>query len=567
MLRKVKSSLSIKISALLVGMIMLCAVTVGIASVTLYRSDSIEANANRALDIALSAAALIEPDEFTEIMRTLEKNDYWYTVKKNLDQITIRTNVAYLYVLDGNYSDSMTYFAEGFNDALNDEAEIDLGQTEDIVINGENVYADEMFDVLRDGVPRVSKVYESGDFGTMVSGFAPIIDKDGAVIGVIGVDLSVNEVINDTIGFGWRIALIILVFLVAFSILCAFIIRQNIRRPLSALTSVADQMADGDIDVNINTDRTDEIGVLAASFVKISAYTKLQVELLEQLAEGNLTMQVTSRGPRDAMSIALQHMMSKLNRLLADIKESAGQVSLGSQQIAAGAQDLADGSTEQSVMLQKFDTSLNEVLKGSKDNAGQAQSTYADTCRTGELMEKSLFSMGEMAQAMENINESSRQISKVIKVIDDIAFQTNILALNAAVEAAQAGQYGKGFAVVAEEVRALANKSAGAAQETTTLIQNSLSNVTEGNILTSRTKDQLKSATELAVLSANAVRMINEASQRQTQTISDITKGISQISLVVQANSATAEQSAASAQEISLQAQKLHDALSQFKIQ
>ncbi|NLT57343.1 MAG: HAMP domain-containing protein, partial [Clostridiales bacterium] len=298
MLSKVKSSLSIKLSALLVGMIVLCAVTVGIASITLYRSDSIAENAHRALDIAHAAAALIDPDQFTEIMRTLEKNDHWYTVKNSLDGIAKRTNVNYLYVLDANYSDSMIYFAEGFNPTVNDEAEIDFGESEPIVIDGESIYADEMFDVLRDGVPRVSEIYESGEFGTMVSGFVPITTQDGAVIGVIGVDLSVNEVIRATIGFGLRIALIILVFSLAFAILCAFIIRRSIGKPLSVLTSAADQMADGDVDVDIDVDRADEIGVLAASFAEMSAYTKLQVELLKQLSEGDLTMQVTPRGPK-----------------------------------------------------------------------------------------------------------------------------------------------------------------------------------------------------------------------------------------------------------------------------
>ncbi len=568
MLRKVKSSLSLKITALLVIMIVLCAVTLGIASVTLYRSDSVEANARRALDIAHSTAALIEPEQFAQVMKTLEKNEYWYIVKNSLDEIAERTNVAYLYVLDADYSDAMTYFGEGYNRATSSDAEIDLGETELIVIEGENTYADEMFEVLRDGVPRVTDIYKSGDFGTMVSGFVPIVDRGGAVIGVIGVDLSVNEVMHATTGFGVRILLIILVFLLVFSILCAAVIRRHIERPLKALTFAADQMAVGDVDgdVRIDAGRTDEIGILSASCAKMSNYTKLQVALLKQLADRDLTMQVTSRSPKDAMNIALQNTVTNLSQVIGDIREAAIQVAAGAQQVSNSSGVLSQGATEQACAIQALTASIAEISSQTVLNAENARSAN-DLARRAEAdAAEGNRQMNHMLGAMADINEASGNINKIIKVIDDIAFQTNILALNAAVEAARAGQHGKGFAVVAEEVRNLAARSAAAARETANLIEGSIRKVQDGTKIANETATALAEIVGAVEKVVSLVEGIAEASNEQASGISQINEGIEQVSQVVQNNTATAEESAAASEDLSSQAELLKELVSRFTV-
>lgn len=559
-----KKSLSTKISWLLITMVLLTSILMGSASLVVYRMEMVEANAQRALDIAQSAASIIDGDEFTSIMNTMEKNDYWYSVKSSFNQIITRTDLKYLYALDANYSDHMTYFVEGIAPE-NIADEIDFGEQEALVVAGENVYSEEMFEVLRDGVPRTTDV-DKTEFGSLVSGFAPITNAAGKVVGVVGVDISVDEVTAATMSFALRLILIVLICCVIFAIVSVRLMRRVVGEPLTALKELADKMTEGDVSVKFEMDRADEIGELGKSFNSMAESTREQVRVLERMASGDLTAEISLRGRDDVMGIAIGRTIESLNNTFTGVKQSAAQVSQGAEQMADAAQMLARGSTEQSASIEQISALADNVLEQTRDNAMQAGHGLEQTKTAGSHMEACMESMQQMNETMNQISQSSKKISDVIKAIDDIAFQTNILALNASVEAARAGQHGKGFAVVADEVRNLATRSSQAAKETSSLIANSAALIAEGNKLSQKTSEQLSSVAEIAADNAASMDVINTHSNEQMHSVTEITTGIHQVSAVVQGNSATSEQTAASSEEMAAQAQELNRLVSQFQL-
>ncbi len=560
MMTKIKQSISLKISMLLIAIVVISAVCIGLMN------DSIAANARRAVAIADSASSVVDGDDFHDVIDSMEKSDSWYYAKRSIDEMKVRTGVSYIYVLDAEFDSEMTYFIEGFDPSVDDE-EYDLGVREPLIIDGENTYADEMFETIETGNATTTSIYNSGEFGNMVSGFAAVTDSNGNVVGVVGVDVNVDEVLSASRSFMLRIILSIIAFCAIGGVVSVYLMNRSIGKPLGIIKNASDKLALGNLDVDLDmADREDEIGVLAKSFTEMASHTKEQSELLARLADGNLDLEVTPRSSDDTMSIAMSKMLDNLNDMFEEIRMSSDQVAAGSDQIASGAQLLASGSTEQAATLEEFSAAISDVLHQSEDNTKRASEAYAETIQSSDLMARSMESMNSLAESMQEINASSESIASVIKVVDEIAFQTNILALNAAVEAARAGQHGKGFAVVAAEVRALASKSAEAAKETADLIKNSIEKVNDGTKLTEATKEILMSVNEIASHNAQAMNEINDSSEQQNQAIAQITTGITEFSGVVQANSATAEESAASAEEMSSQAQLLHNIISRFKL-
>ncbi|MCL1828358.1 MAG: methyl-accepting chemotaxis protein [Oscillospiraceae bacterium] len=371
------------------------------------------------------------------------------------------------------------------------------------------------------------------------------------------------------------IEIAILAAAVIIALFLTFYISSLISKPLTVISGFLKKAgATGDISLrpeDVKSIETlakvkDEIGDLsngAALFVKHVTHIS---EELETVASGDLTTEIELLSERDVMGRSLQDMVDSLNKMFREIHVSTNQVSSGSKQVADGAQSLAQGSTEQAASIEELSSSIAEIAQKTKTNAETAERTAGLATAIMSNAEKGSRQMDEMITAVQEINRASQEISKVIKVIDDIAFQTNILALNAAVEAARAGQHGKGFAVVAEEVRSLAQKSAEAARETGEMIQNSMEKAELGTHIAEETAASLTDIVSGINESSSFIKKIAFSSEEQSLGIDQINIGIDQVAQVVQQNSATAEESAAASEEMSGQSAMLEELISQFKL-
>ena len=367
-------------------------------------------------------------------------------------------------------------------------------------------------------------------------------------------------------------AVVIAIILVG--VFFSFVIVRLIKTPISEIQNAAIKMAEGDLDVKISYTSKDELGVLAVQVGRLIHKLQLIIEdenqFLAKMAEGDFTIDSTCEevytGGFYPLLVSFRGIADRLNDTMLQISQSSSQVAGGADQVSNGAQALAQGATEQASSVQELAATIEEISNKVNQNADSARqaSKAADCVRV--KMNVSQEKMQQMTHAMGDISSCSSEIRKIMKIIEDIAFQTNILALNAAVEAARAGAAGKGFAVVADEVRNLANKSTEASENIAALIENSLQAIENGTQIAGDTAQSLIQAVNDVNEMASIIEQISEVSSDQADSISQLTVGIDQISNVVQTNSATAEESAAASEELSSQSQLMKSLVGRFQL-
>lgn len=346
---------------------------------------------------------------------------------------------------------------------------------------------------------------------------------------------------------------------------------KQIAGPITAVAQWSEKLSLGanqiDVDKNIlKGNENNEIGSMIRSFRRMVESIHENVEVVKRLAQGDMTVFVNIRSQEDSLGRHLYHLVQSNDFMFAKIIKIAMSVAEASQHIAGASQMLADTAAKQASAVNELNSSTDEAKELTVQNANETRRAAELSQSIRQDMQDSNQKMGLLVKSVEEINKSSQEIANVIKLIDDIAFQTNILALNAAVEAARAGEAGKGFAVVAEEVRSLASKSSVASKNTAELIENSVNAVTRGTKLANSTAESLVQVVDHVRSASTKVDEIANAAEEQAGAIEQVTLGVDQISSVVQTNSATAEESAAASQELSEQASMLKNLVAKFKL-
>ena len=435
------------------------------------------------------------------------------------------------------------------------------------------VYRDKVFALVETG--KTDEAYE-----VMKSSYIPVLNQMADLLQQIA-DVAAHNA-QDMVKEGEyaqasaiTVIMIIMTFSIVSAALLGIYISNSIRKPVKEIEDAAQQLANGQLDgVCVSYTSRDELGKMSDSIRDLISYQKTIIEdisdILGDMSEGNFKVQSNVNeyymGHYDRILVSMWGLRDKLSDTLWRISQSARQVANGSEQVSSGAQILAIGAEEQADSIEKLAIAVNEIseqVRVTKENADKARN---QTDRAGAQVSESNQQMQEMISAMNIISERSDEIYKIVKTIQDIAFETNLLALNASVEAARVGELGTGFAVIAREIRSLADKTAMASKNTTALIKESVAAVKNGEKVAHTAADSLLQVIECTKQVIFMVDRIASATENQHKSISNITAEVRQVSDVVQNNASLSEELAAASEELSTQTQMLDHMIGQFQL-
>lgn len=539
-----------------------------------------------AICLSASVAALFMMNRIGDNLSSFYNNNYTVTVNVWLAKREMQAARGDILnaVLDTDAEESVEYIGKAKESLRNMRAtfpvirnsfkgDIAMVERVDELLQQAIVYRDQVFGLVE--TEKKDEAYE-----VMKSSYIPILNQMSDLLQQIA-DVAAQNA-QDMVKEGeyaQTSALIVILLIMMLSIVSAALfgiyISNSIRKPVKEIEDAAQQLANGQLDdVHVSYTSRDELGRMSDSIRDLISYQKTIIEdisdILGDMSEGNFKVQSNVKeyymGHYDRILVSMRGLRDKLSNTLRQISQSARQVADGSEQISSGAQLLAIGAEEQACSVEKLAVAVNEIseqVRETKENADEARD---QTDRAGAQVSESNQQMQEMIRAMNIISAKSNEIYKIVKTIEDIAFQTNILALNASVEAARVGELGAGFAVVAREIRSLADKTSLASKNTTALIKESVSAVKNGEKVARATADSLLQVDKCTKQVVLVVDRIASATKNQNESISNITAEVSQVSYVVQNNASTSEELAAASEELSTQAQILGNMIGQFNL-
>jgi methyl-accepting chemotaxis protein len=346
----------------------------------------------------------------------------------------------------------------------------------------------------------------------------------------------------------------------------ASIVKKSIMNPLIDMEQGMRRLAIGDTNVSLTYKSKDEIGHLCDSLRLIVDSIRTESEILDRMATGDYTDEIVIRSEDDEMFRSLKYIVDNKNALLSELRDASRNISNAANSVAKDSQNLSSGANRQAAAIEELSVNISGVQSSAATNESLADVVQENVGTNADAVKDIAKDMDRMIAAMDTIKDSSAEVSKVISVIESIAFQTNILSLNAAVEAARAGAHGKGFAVVADEVRSLAAQSANAAKDTTSLIEASISSVKTGSEIVELVSQRIADIDDLIEKNAVIVNQLHATSKQQNKAIDEVNSGIADISSVVQTNSVMADKYASSAQQLSAESSTLQSMTESFKL-